>query len=50
MTGREVMHRSYEQPGRHFVADIDLGTESRGVYFITLRADGEKIVRKLVLR
>jgi hypothetical protein len=50
MTGREVIHRSYEQPGRHFSTDVDLGNQSRGVYFITLKADGEKIVRKLVVR
>lgn len=50
MTGREVMRRSYEHAGRHFTSEINLGSESRGVYFITLKADGEKIVRKLVLR
>lgn len=50
MTGREVIQRDYIQPGKNFTTTIDLGNESRGVYFITIKADGEKIVRKLIVR
>jgi len=50
MTGQQVLSRSFDHVGTRFAADLDLGDFAKGVYFVELRADGEKVNKKLVLR
>ncbi len=50
MTGQVMLQQSYTAPGKQFSTELDLTDRPRGVYFIELRADGEKAVRKLVVR
>ena len=50
MTGQVMMKQHFNAPGKQFSTNIDLTDRPRGMYFIELRADGNKLVRKLVLQ
>jgi len=50
MTGQTIMTQSYDKVGTRFSTDLDLSTQAKGVYFIELRADGEKLNKKLIVR
>jgi hypothetical protein len=50
MTGQVVLRQDFTAPGREFQTTLDLSDRPRGFYFIELRADGEKLVRKLVVQ
>ena len=50
ITGQQVMSRSFSNVGMHFSTELDLSGAAKGIYFVELRADGEKITRKLVVR
>jgi hypothetical protein len=50
MAGQTVISRSFENVGTRFNADLDLSNQAKGVYFVEIRADGEKINKKLVVR
>ncbi len=47
-TGQVISKKVYQAPGKSFTTDVDLSGVARGVYFVELKADGERIVRKLV--
>ncbi len=47
-TGQVISKKVYKAPGKSFTTDVDLSGVARGVYFVELKADGERIVRKLV--
>ena len=49
-TGQTVFNREYSRVGRNFSKEINLGAVARGIYFITIIADGERVVRCLVLQ
>ncbi len=50
ITGQQIMSRSFDNVGAHFTTTLDLSNQSKGIYFVELHADGEKITRKLVLQ
>jgi hypothetical protein len=50
MTGQQLISRSFENAGTSLSTDLDLSQFAKGVYFVELRADGEKLLRKLVVR
>jgi hypothetical protein len=50
ITGQQVLSRSFDNVGTSFRTDLDLSNQAKGVYFVEIRADGEKITKKLVVR
>jgi len=50
MTGQQVFAKSYTNSNGEFNTEIDLSGAARGVYFVTFMADGERMIRKMVLR
>ncbi|MGN6569289.1 MAG: T9SS type A sorting domain-containing protein [Flavipsychrobacter sp.] len=50
MTGQEVYSSSYVNMSGAFSTEINLSAAARGVYFVTFMADGEKMIRKMVLK
>ena len=51
LTGQQVMSQAYTANGdNQFTTNIDLSTQAKGIYFVEVRADGEKVVSKLVVR
>jgi calcineurin-like phosphoesterase len=50
MTGQVMLRQDFTAPGRDFQTILDLSDRPRGFYFVELRADGEKLVRKLVVQ
>ena len=50
ITGQKVYSRSFGANGTQFTGDIDLSNQAKGIYFVQIKADGEKITRKLVVR
>jgi hypothetical protein len=49
VTGQQVLRRQYAPAGNSFFKEIDLGAAAKGVYFVEILADRERIVRKLVV-
>ncbi|MEO6831978.1 MAG: T9SS type A sorting domain-containing protein, partial [Chitinophagaceae bacterium] len=50
VAGQTVLSRSFDNVGTRFSETLDLGTQAKGIYFVEVRADGEKATRKLILR
>ncbi len=50
ITGQQIMQQEYKNVGHSFVKELDLSTAARGVYFVEIKADGEKTIRKIVVR
>jgi hypothetical protein len=50
ITGQQVISRSFDNVGTHFTTSLDLSTQAKGIYFVEIRADGEKITKKLIVR
>ncbi|MGN6568897.1 MAG: T9SS type A sorting domain-containing protein, partial [Flavipsychrobacter sp.] len=50
MTGQQVFAQSYTNTQGQFNTEIDLSAAARGVYFVTFMADGERMIRKMVLK
>jgi hypothetical protein len=50
LAGQQVMSRTYEHVVARFSAELDLSKVAKGVYFVELRADGEKLSQKLIVR
>jgi hypothetical protein len=50
VTGQVLLQQGFQNPGKSFSNEFDLSDQARGIYFIELRADGDKAVRKLVVR
>jgi hypothetical protein len=50
MTGQQVYSRSYTGTKGQFNTEIDLGGMAKGVYFVTFMADGERMIRKMVIK
>lgn len=50
MTGQQVYTESYSNISSNFNKSVNLGAQPSGVYFITLVADGQKSVNKLIVR
>ncbi|MBS1772483.1 MAG: T9SS type A sorting domain-containing protein [Bacteroidetes bacterium] len=50
VTGQVVMTKTYEHNGGQFTQEIDMSQMTKGVYFVELKADGEKATQKLVVK
>ncbi len=50
ITGQQVMTRSFDKPNQRFTTQLDLTGKAKGIYFVEIRADGEKTTQKLTLR
>lgn len=50
ITGQEVYREEFGNVSSTFMKNINLGAQAAGVYFITLTADGQKTVNKLIIR
>jgi hypothetical protein len=50
MTGQQVYSHSYAAVTGPFNTQINLGQIVRGVYFVTFIADGEKMIKKMVIK
>jgi hypothetical protein len=50
MTGQVLQKKSFSNVGTRFETTVDLKEHARGVYFVELKADNERIVRKLVVQ
>jgi hypothetical protein len=50
LTGRVLSQQSYDGSSTQVRAEVDLTGQARGVYFVEVRANGEKLVKKLVVQ
>jgi len=50
VTGRQVLAHQFSNAGKSFTQDIDLTNKPRGIYLVEMIADGEKIVRKVIVK
>ena len=50
ITGQRVAVYDYRNIGINFTTDLDLTTQSKGVYFVEVKANGEKMVRKVIVQ
>jgi len=50
VTGQQVFIGNYSKVTSAFSEMIDLGDNARGVYFVEIEADGQKVINKLVLQ
>ena len=50
ITGQLVFAQQAEHVGSKYSASLDLSTQARGIYFVEMIADGERITRKLIVR
>jgi hypothetical protein len=47
-TGQVISVQKFKDAGREFMTDVNLSDQARGIYFVEIKADGERIIRKLV--
>ncbi|WP_165836448.1 GEVED domain-containing protein [Taibaiella soli] len=50
VTGQQIIMRSYGDNIKQFHEELDMTEQAKGVYFVEFTADGQKLVRKLVVR
>ncbi|XZF13001.1 GEVED domain-containing protein [Chitinophagaceae bacterium MMS25-I14] len=50
ITGEQLIVRNYTTPSSMFREDLDMGGYAKGIYYVEIMADGEKMIRKLVVR
>ncbi len=50
ITGQQVLSCSFDNVGTQFRTELDLTSQAKGIYFVEIRADGEKITKKLTIR
>ena len=49
MVGQEILNRHYAAAGSSFFREVDLHNAAKGMYILTVQADDERIVRRLVV-
>jgi len=49
MAGRVVWRQQYQNIDENFYQDIDMSAYPKGIYLAELRADGERLTKKLVV-
>lgn len=47
ITGRQVLSRQYQNPGKSFFEEINLSGVAPGMYFVRIAADGEVVSRRV---
>jgi hypothetical protein len=50
VTGQQVKAETHQGVGRTFSGSVDLGGVAPGVYFLEVRADGERRIERIVIR
>jgi hypothetical protein len=50
MTGTVVYNQHYSSASTQFNEDLNIGNNARGMYFVEILADGERVVRKIVIQ
>lgn len=50
VTGQKVYQQVFQHNGGNFNQQLDLANQPSGVYFVELQADGQKLIRKLVVQ
>ena len=49
MTGQQVLENGYDNTNGQFSTELDMTGQPRGIYFVEFVADGQKMIRKLVV-
>jgi hypothetical protein len=50
ITGQQIIAKEFTPSSKEFVTQLDLSDKARGIYFIEIAADNERIIRKLIVR
>jgi len=50
VTGQQMIRKYFANPGKKLMEEIDLSNLARGVYMVEVKADSERLVRKLIVR
>jgi hypothetical protein len=50
VTGQQVMSKSFKGAGLEFSKEFDLSQQPRGIYLVELRADGERMMKKVIVK
>jgi hypothetical protein len=50
MTGRQISADRYHDVSGPFNKEIDLSHQAKGIYFVNIEADGERMIRKIVIK
>jgi hypothetical protein len=50
ITGRVVSQQQFSNTEAHFSLSLDMAAQARGIYMVTLQADGEKYMQKLIVK
>ncbi len=50
ITGQKVLEEQFKNTGTEFTTQLNLTEVPRGVYFVELKADNERLVRKVVIQ
>ncbi len=50
VTGHRILQQQYQNTGTEFMTEVDLSQMARGVYFVELRADDERVIRRVVVK
>ena len=47
---RQILAENYSGVNGQFTKDMNLKAVSKGIYFLTVNADGQKVIRKIVIK
>jgi hypothetical protein len=50
VTGQRVLRQAYSPAGNSFFKEIDMGAAAKGIYFVEVMADGERVVRRVIIQ
>ena len=50
VTGQLIQEHNFNHGGGMFYEELDMGNQAPGVYFVELEADGQRLMRKLVVQ
>ena len=50
ITGQQIATRTFHNTGTQFSTQLDLSGEARGVYFIEIKADGDRSLQRILLK
>ena len=50
IAGQQLLQQNFSNVGNTFTKDFDLSQQARGIYFVEIKADGERTIQKVVIR
>ena len=50
MVGQKIIEERYQHIDKHFRKEVDLSSAGKGVYFVALKIDDERVVKKVVVQ